>query len=157
MALAEKTFERTTFKLKSVRNTGYRGIIIGVLPTIPPGKNEMLARCRSPNVSCYFLSSCLEQFIFYFCLFHELKLAASVLETVLGVTRYSETARHDLSVEWNWTFLNSRNKNRHEFESQWWHRVIDTPLILTLLTLIFIVNCFFKTSRVIRNRTKLLS
>ena len=101
MALAEKTFERTTFKLKSVRNTGYRGIIIGVLPTIPPGKNEMLARYRSPNASCYFLSSCLEQFIFHFCLFHELKLAASVLEAVLGVTRYSETARHDLSVEWN--------------------------------------------------------
>ena len=31
-----------------------------------------------------------------------------------------------------------------------------TPLILTLLTLIFIVNCFFKISRVIRNRIKLL-
>ena len=66
VALAEKIFERTTFKLKSVRNTGYRGIIIGVLPIMLPGKNEMLARYRSPNVSCYFLPSCLEQFLFSF-------------------------------------------------------------------------------------------
>ena len=101
MALAEKTFERTTFKLKFVRNTGYRRIIIGVFPIMLPGKNEMLARYRSPNVSCYFLSSCLEQFIFHFCLFHELKLAASVLETVLGVTRYSEKHGIDPSEEWN--------------------------------------------------------
>ena len=78
-----------------------------------PGKNEMLARCRSPNVSCYFLSSCLEQFIFYFCLFHELKLAASVLEAALRVARYSE--KHSVTfpiMELN--FL----ENRHEFESQ---------------------------------------
>lgn len=101
MALAEKTFERKTFKLKSVRNTGYRGIIIGVLPIMVPGKNEMLARYRSPNASCYFLPSCLKQFSFYFCLFHELKLAASVLEAVLGVTRYSEKRGIDPFEEWD--------------------------------------------------------
>ena len=32
----------------------------------------------------------LNNLVFHFCLFHELKLAASVLEAVLGVTRYSE-------------------------------------------------------------------
>ena len=78
-----------------------------------PGKNEMLARYRSPNASCYFLPSCLKQFSFYFCLFHELKLASSVLEAALRVARYS--GKHIVTfpiMELN--FL----ENRHEFESQ---------------------------------------
>ena len=102
MALAEKTFERTTFKLKFVRNTGYRRIIIGVFPIMLPGKNEMLARYRSPNV-CFviFFLPVLNNLFFHFCLFHELKLAASVLEAVLGVTRYSEKHGIDPSEEWN--------------------------------------------------------